>query len=212
MGIKSPIQAVPSICLGTPDLSVWEMACAMATFVNNGVHKEPVFITKITDNKGMVLETFTSKSNTAIDEKTAYLVIDLMKGVVDGGTGSRLRYKYGVKSVLAGKTGTTDNNSDGWFIGLNPKLATAIWVGGEYRSIHFNSMTWGQGAAMALPVFGYFMNKCEQNPHLGFYQGSFSRPSGLEYTGNCNATDAPSDVPSDTVKVSSVNDEYNKSW
>lgn len=212
MGITDPIQPVPSICLGTPDLTVFEMAGAMASFVNQGIHKEPMFITKITDNKGMVLETFSSKSNTALDEKTAYLVVELMKGVVDGGTGSRLRYKYGVKSVIAGKTGTTDNNSDGWFIGLNPKLATAVWVGGEYRSIHFTSMTWGQGAAMALPVYGYFMNRCEQNPHLGFYQGGFTRPSDLDYTGDCNATDNPSDAATDTVLVRPASNEYNNPW
>ncbi|MBQ7985193.1 MAG: penicillin-binding protein [Bacteroidales bacterium] len=212
MGITDPIQPVPSICLGTPDLTVWEMACAMATFVNQGVHKEPVFITKITDNKGMVLETFSSKSNTALDEKTAYLVVDLMKGVVDGGTGSRLRYKYGVKSVIAGKTGTTDNNSDGWFIGLNPKLATAIWVGGEYRSIHFTSMTWGQGAAMALPVYGYFMNRCEKNPHLGFYQGSFTRPSGIEFNDDCSAWDKPTDNDNDTIEIQMPGSEYGKGW
>lgn len=212
MGITNPIQPVPSICLGTPDLTVLEMAAAMATFVNQGIHKEPIFITKITDNKGMVLETFSSKSNTALDEKTAYLVVDLMKGVVDGGTGSRLRYKYGVKSVIAGKTGTTDNNSDGWFIGLNPKLATAVWVGGEYRSIHFNTMTWGQGAAMALPVYGYFMNRCEKNPHLGFYQGGFTKPSDIEFNDDCTAWDKPTDNVTDTVRVSSSYNEYNQGW
>ncbi len=212
MGITDPIQPVPSICLGTPDLTVWEMAAAMATFVNQGLHKEPIFITKITDNKGIVLETFTSKSNSALDERTAYLVVDLMKGVVDGGTGSRLRYKYSVKSIIAGKTGTTDNNSDGWFIGLNPKLATAIWVGGEYRSIHFNSMTWGQGAAMALPIYGYFMNKCESNPHIGFYKGNFVRPSGVGFNDDCTAWDKPTDRVSDTVRVSSSFSEYDKAW
>lgn len=213
MGIKNPIQAVPSICLGTPDLTVMEMAEAMATFVNQGVHKEPIFITKITNNKGMVLETFTSKSNIALDEKTAYLVVDLMRGVVDGGTGSRLRYKYGCRSQIAGKTGTTDNNSDGWFIGLNPKLATAIWVGGEYRSIHFASMTWGQGAAMALPIFGYFMSKCEQDSHLGFYQGSFTKPQDIDFVDDCTAADKQSDSTSnDTIIISAPGSEYNKGW
>lgn len=212
MGIKNPIQPVPSICLGTPDLTVMEMAGAMATFVNQGVHKEPIFITKITNNKGIVLETFTSKSNIALDEKTSYLVVNLMKGVVDGGTGSRLRYKFGIKSTLAGKTGTTDNNSDGWFIGLNPKLATAVWVGGEYRSIHFSSMTWGQGAAMALPVYGYFMAKCEKDSHLGFYQGGFAKPSDLEYDDDCNASgNDPAGGGTDTVAVSTAG-EYNKEW
>lgn len=216
MGISNPIQAVPSICLGTPDLTVMEMAGAMATFVNQGVHKEPIMITKITDNKGMVLESFTSKSNTALDERTAYLVVDLMKGVVDGGTGSRLRYKYGVKSTMAGKTGTTDNNSDGWFIGLNPKLATAVWVGGEYRSIHFSSMTWGQGAAMALPVYGYFMAECEKNEHIGFYKGGFVRPADLEFNDSCNAAGGDSDdessSPMDTVAVGRTFQEYNDNW
>jgi penicillin-binding protein 1A len=211
MGITDPIQAVPSICLGTPDLTVMEMAGAMATFVNQGVHKEPIFITKITDNKGMVLETFTSKSNTAIDEKTAYLVIDLMKGVVDGGTGSRLRYRYGVRSVIAGKTGTTDNNSDGWFIGLNPKLATAVWVGGEYRSIHFASTYWGQGAAMALPVYGLFMHRCEQNSHLGFYQGDFVKPSDLDFIDNCSGGGGGGGSETSTEAVT-TGDEYDKNW
>ncbi|MBR1654760.1 MAG: penicillin-binding protein, partial [Clostridia bacterium] len=213
MGITNPIQPVPSICLGTPDLTVWEMAGAMATFVNQGVHKEPIFITKITDNKGMVLESFTSKSNTALDEKTAYLVVDLMKGVVDGGTGSRLRYKYGIKSTMAGKTGTTDNNSDGWFIGLNPKLATAVWVGGEYRSIHFSSMVWGQGAAMALPVYGYFMAECEKNQNLSFYKGGFVRPTDLEFDDNCNAkSDSDGETsPKDTINVGTFR-EYNENW
>jgi penicillin-binding protein 1A len=210
MGITDPIHAVPSICLGTPDLTVMEMAGAMATFVNQGVHKQPIFITKITDNKGMVLETFTSKSNTALDEKTAYLVVDLMKGVVDGGTGSRLRYRYGIRSTIAGKTGTTDNNSDGWFIGLNPKLATAVWVGGEFRSIHFNSTYWGQGAAMALPVYGLFMHRCEQNSHLGFYQGSFVKPTDLDFVDNCSGGGGGSSTD-DTVAVT-TGDEYDKNW
>lgn len=211
MGIKSPIQPVPSICLGTPDLTVMEMAGAMASFVNLGVYKQPIYITKITNNKGIVLETFTSKSNVALDEKTSYLVVDLMKGVVDGGTGSRLRYKYGIKSTIAGKTGTTDNNSDGWFIGLNPKLATAIWVGGEYRSIHFASMTWGQGAAMALPVYGYFMAKCEKNPKLGFYQGGFIKPSDLDFEDDCDASESGATSKGDTISVGAFG-EYNKEW
>lgn len=216
MGITDPIRAVPSICLGTADLTVMEMAGAMATFVNQGVHKDPIFITKITNNKGMVLETFTSKSNTALDEQTAYKVIELMKGVVDGGTGSRLRWKYGVTSRwIAGKTGTTDNNSDGWFIGLNPRLATAVWVGGEYRSIHFSSMAWGQGAAMALPVYGYFLSRCEKNPRLGFYQGDFTKPSEINFDDNCTAWDGRNDSTSsggDTIQVNSTAAEYNKGW
>lgn len=205
MGITTPMPAVPSICLGTADLSVMEMAEAMATFANKGVHKEPIFITKICDNKGMVLEVFNTKSNAALDEETAYLVLELMKGVVDSGTGARLRYKYGLRSTIAGKTGTTDNNSDGWFIGINPKLATAVWVGGELRSIHFRSTALGQGASMALPVYGLFMQKCEKNPKLNFYKGDFDRPPSLEIDMDCRNY-------IQELQQGTVSDEYTKDW
>lgn len=186
MGITTPMEAYPSICLGTSDLSVMEMAGAMSTFVNKGIHKEPIFITKICDNKGMVLEVFNSKSNSALDEETSYLVLELMKGVVDGGTGGRLRFRYGLTSTIAGKTGTTDNNSDGWFIGLNPKLATAVWVGGELRSIHFRSTALGQGASMALPVYALFMKRCEKDSKLNFYKGDFDRPPTMSVDMDCS--------------------------
>ncbi len=205
MGITTPMPAVPSICLGTADLSVMEMAEAMATFANKGVHKNPIFITKICDNKGMVLEVFNTKSNAALDEETAYLVLELMKGVVDSGTGARLRYKYGLRSTIAGKTGTTDNNSDGWFIGINPKLATAVWVGGELRSIHFRSTALGQGASMALPVYGLFMQKCEKNPKLNFYKGDFDRPPSLEIDMDCSNY-------VQELQQGTVSDEYTKDW
>lgn len=205
MGITTPMPAVPSICLGTADLSVMEMAEAMATFANKGVHKTPIFITKICDNKGMVLEVFNTKSNAALDEETAYLVLELMKGVVDSGTGARLRYKYGLRSTIAGKTGTTDNNSDGWFIGINPKLATAVWVGGELRSIHFRSTALGQGASMALPVYGLFMQKCEKNPKLNFYKGDFDRPPSLEIDMDCSNY-------VQELQQGTVSDEYTKDW
>jgi len=212
MGIKSKISAVPSICLGTCDLSVIEMAEAMATFANKGTHIEPIFITKITDNKGVVLYAAKPKANVALDEQTSYLVLDLMKGVVESGTGGRLRYIYNVKSVIAGKTGTTDNNSDGWFIGINPKLATAVWVGGELRSIHFRSTSLGQGAAMALPVYGLFMQKCERDKRLKFYEGDFLRPYDMSIEMDCSKyleeihTDFSSSSPTTTAS------EYNKNW
>lgn len=180
MGIKSDIPAVPAICLGTSDLSVAEMAGAMATFPNHGEYVEPIFITRIEDNKGIVLATFTPDRNDALDEQTSYFVVELMKGVVDGGTGGRLRYKYKLEYPLAGKTGTTQNNSDAWFIGMTPKLVTAVWIGGEVRSIHFNSMTYGQGAAAALPVFGLYMKKVYDDPKIGFYKGGFDVPAKLE--------------------------------
>ena len=205
MGITTPMEAYPSICLGTPDLSVIEMAAAMSTFANKGIHKEPIFITKICDNKGMVLEVFNSKSNSAIDEETSYLVLELMKGVVDGGTGGRLRFRYGLTSTIAGKTGTTDNNSDGWFIGLNPKLATAVWVGGELRSIHFRSTALGQGASMALPVYALFMKRCEKDSKLNFYKGDFDRPPTISIDMDCSNY-------VQEIEQGTMEQERNKEW
>ena len=205
MGITTPMEAYPSICLGTSDLSVMEMAGAMSTFVNKGIHKEPIFITKICDNKGMVLEVFNSKSNSALDEETSYLVLELMKGVVDGGTGGRLRFRYGLTSTIAGKTGTTDNNSDGWFIGLNPKLATAVWVGGELRSIHFRSTSLGQGASMALPVYALFMKRCEKDSKLNFYKGDFDRPPTMSVDMDCSNY-------VQEIEEGTMEQERNKEW
>ncbi len=177
MGIKSPIDPVPAICLGTPDLSVYEMAGAMATYANKGEYIEPAFITRIEDNKGIVLDRFVPIRNEAMSEQTAYLMLELMKGVVESGTGSRLRYRYNLNYPIAGKTGTTDNNSDGWFIGITPNLATAVWVGGELRSIHFRTTDLGQGASMALPIWGLFMQKVYNDPKIKFYKGPFDPPS-----------------------------------
>ena len=180
MGVRSPIDAVPAISVGTPEITVYEMAGAMATFANKGEYVEPIFLTRIEDNKGMVLERFTAKRNEALSEATAYMMLELMKGVVQSGTGVRLNYKYKLdrfSTNIAGKTGTTQNNSDGWFVGITPRLATAIWTGGELRSIHFRNMTYGQGAAQALPIFGLFMQKVYADPKIKFYRGDFDRPS-----------------------------------
>ena len=180
MGVKSPIDAVPAICVGTPEITVYEMAGAMATFANKGEYVEPIFITRIEDNKGMELERFTPERNDAISEEVAYMMLHLMQGVVQSGTGTRLNYKYGLNkysTAIAGKTGTTQNNSDGWFVGITPKLATAVWTGGEVRSIHFKNMAYGQGASMALPIFGYYMKKVYEDSKLHFYRGDFERPS-----------------------------------
>ncbi len=180
MGVRSPIDAVPAICVGTPEISVAEMAGAMATFANKGEYVEPIFITRIEDSKGMVLERFTPKRTEALSETTAYMMLELMKGVVQSGTGVRLNYKYHLNqysTAIAGKTGTTQNNSDCWFVGITPKLATAVWTGGELRSIHFRNMTYGQGAAMALPIFGLYMEKIYKDPKIKFYRGDFERPN-----------------------------------
>ena len=180
MGVRSPIDPVPAISVGTPEITVREMAAAMATFANKGEYVEPIFITRIEDCKGTVLERFTTERSEALDEQTAYLMIHLMRGVVQSGTGTRLNYKYHLNeysTAIAGKTGTTQNNSDCWFVGITPKLATAVWTGGELRSIHFRNMAYGQGASMALPIFGYFMRGVYNDKKIGFYRGEFDRPS-----------------------------------
>lgn len=180
MGVRSPIDVVPAICVGTPEITVYEMAGAMATYANKGEYVEPIFVSRIEDNKGMVLERFTPKRNQALNEATAYMMLELMKGVVQSGTGVRLNYKYGLNKYstnIAGKTGTTQNNSDCWFVGITPRLATAVWTGGELRSIHFRKMTYGQGAAMALPIFGHYMKRIYEDPSIKFYRGDFDRPN-----------------------------------
>ena len=177
MGITSPIDAVPSLCLGTPDLSVYEMIGAISTFANKGVFVEPIFITRIEDKNGNVLENFIPKQQEAMSEETAYLMIELMKGVVESGTGARLRYKYGLDAPIAGKTGTTQNNSDGWFMGVTPSLSTGVWVGGELRSIHFRSTNLGQGANMALPIWALYMKKVWADKTLNIPKNNFEKPA-----------------------------------
>ena len=169
IGVKSKILAVPSLCLGTFDLSVYEMVGAYSTFSNKGVWVEPIFITKIEDKNGVILEKFIPESNEAMSEKTADLMVRLLQGVVDGvysptaknkmGTGIRLRRTYGFKNEIGGKTGTTQNQSDGWFMGITPNLVTGVWTGCEDRSVHFRDIKNGQGANMALPIFAEFMQR-----------------------------------------------------
>jgi len=167
MGITSDIPEVFSICLGTPDISLSEMVGAMSVYANKGVYIQPIFITKIEDKNGNILKTFIPEKHEAMSEETAYLMIELMKGVVESGTGARLRGKYGLTSQIAGKTGTTDNNSDGWFMGITPNLVGGVWVGCEDRSVHFRSTALGQGANMSLPIWALFMKKVYADSKLG---------------------------------------------
>ncbi len=195
MGVKSELMPVPSLCLGVCDLSLQEMTAAFASFANQGVYIEPIVFTRIEDKNGNAIFDVVPRTEEAMDERTAYIMLDMLKHVVDGawnrekgktqGTGMRLRMTYGkrgkyggIKYPTAGKTGTTQNNSDGWFIGITPDLVTGVWTGAEDRSVHFNSTDLGQGANMALPIYGYFMNKVYADPALDISKGDFPEPQG----------------------------------
>ena len=193
MGITAPMEAVPSICLGTMDISVREMVGAMATYANQGIHIDPIFITRIEDKHGIVLENFSPHQEEAMSAKTAYLMLDLMRGVVDEGSAGRLRWRYGLKQAIAGKTGTTQNHSDAWFMGITPTLTTGVWVGGELRSIHFNSMRLGQGANAALPVWAIYMQKVYEDAELEFPQDDFEKPDGVNVDLKCQGDRRPAD-------------------
>lgn len=178
LGITSKLEAVPSLCLGTADISLYEMVGAMSAFANKGTWIEPIFVTRIEDKNGRVLADFRPRTQEVMDEEKAYIMIELLKGAVQYGTGVRLRYRYKLMQPMAGKTGTTQNHSDGWFIGITPNLVSGCWVGGEDRSIHFSSLNEGQGAAMALPIFAYYMQKVYSDKKINLYQGDFEKPSG----------------------------------
>jgi penicillin-binding protein 1A len=160
MGVKSFIMPVNSIIYGTSDVTLYEMVGAYNTYANKGVYVEPIFVTRIEDKNGNILTEFQAKQSEAISEKTAYLMVDLLKGVVNGGTATyRIRTVYEINAEMGGKTGTTQNHSDGWYMGITPNLVAGVWVGGDDRSIHFDQMSLGQGANMALPIYGLFMQK-----------------------------------------------------
>lgn len=197
MGMTSEIPAVPAICLGACELTLYEQVGAINCFPNQGVYVEPVFITRICDKDGNVIYNKIPKTNEAIDQITAFKTVRLMQGVVDFGTGGRLRGQYKLSFPLAGKTGTTDNQSDGWFVGYTPLLTCGVWVGCEDRSAHFRSTALGQGARTAMPVFGLFMQKVYSDPQLPYAkivqsQGEgYSFPIPSAYTGDasgCNET------------------------
>ncbi len=186
MGIKSPLDPVPSLCLGVADLTLMEMTSAFSAFANEGVFIEPVVFTRIEDKNGNTIYDVTPKTEEALDRRTAYIMLDMLKGVADHGTAQRLRMgwgnraKYGnIKYPTACKTGTTQNNSDGWFIGITPDLVTGVWTGAEDRSVRFASTALGQGANMALPIYGYYMNKVYADKTIEISRGDFPRPAGL---------------------------------
>jgi penicillin-binding protein 1A len=170
LGIKSPMDPVPALCLGTPDFSLFEMTSAYCTFANKGVHIEPVIVTRIEDRYGNVISDFHPRKKEVISEATAYLMLNILQGVVNQGTGIRLRLTYDFTGEIGGKTGTTQNHSDGWFMGVTPNLVTGVWAGGEDRDIHFDNITLGQGANMALPVFALYMQQVYNDENIEITQ------------------------------------------
>ena len=190
MGIGCYLDPVNPLCVGAADISVYEMVAAYNTFPSKGVYASPIFVTRIEDNLGNVLGEFTNRKKEAISDYTAYLMANLMQGVVNSGTGVRLRAKYGLKGEIAGKTGTTNDQSDGWFIGYTPTLTAGVWVGAEDRQVHFESLSLGGGSNMALPIWGIFMKKVLADGTLGVYEtDKFIAPPGITLNLNCDGSD-----------------------
>lgn len=187
MGITSDVPAVPSICLGTFDASIYDMVGAYGVFANKGVWTQPNFITKIEDKNGVVLYESKPIIKVAMNEEVAYVMTRMLRGVVTGGTGSRLSYKYKVNAPIGGKTGTTQNNSDGWFMAITPDLVAGVWTGCEDRAFHFTSTSYGEGANSALPIYAGFMRRVYANPNLKVGKNDFAPPtSGVSIVYDCN--------------------------
>lgn len=187
MGVVAPIDPVPAICLGTPEISVFEMVGANATFANKGTWVEPTFVTRIEDKNGKVLADFAPRTEEVMNEEKAYVMLQLMKGVVQIGTGSRLRYRFKLNMPIAGKTGTTQNNSDGWFMGITPDLVSGCWTGAEDRAVHFDNTLYGQGAEMALPIWAKYMQKVYADKSIKLTQSDFEKPSkNIEIEMDCS--------------------------
>ncbi|WP_298499048.1 transglycosylase domain-containing protein [uncultured Algibacter sp.] len=202
LGIESEMLPVPSIALGTPDISVYEMVGAYASFANHGVYTKPVMVTSIEDKNGTILYQFKPETRDVLSEETAYVAVKLMEGVTQVGSGARLRhswakhrsdykevitgYPYELTNPIAGKTGTTQNQSDGWFMGMVPNLVTGVWVGAEDRAAHFKTITYGQGAAMALPIWGLYMKSCYADEALNVSKEEFTEPENLSINVDCS--------------------------
>ena len=180
-GIRNPeIHPSMALCLGPCEITVGEMVSAYTAFVNHGIRAAHMFVTKIEDNEGNVIAQFQPRMNEVISEESAHKMLYMLRAVIDGGTGGRLRFRYGFTGEMGGKTGTTNNNSDAWFMGLTPKLVSGVWVGGDDRDIHFDSMAMGQGATMALPVFALYMQRVYGDSRLGYSQADvFDVPAGF---------------------------------
>ena len=201
MGLDNDIPVVPSIALGTHDFNVYDMVGAYGTFANQGVYVKPIMVTRIEDKNGTVLYEYTPETKDVLSKDVAYAMVNLMEGVTQGGSGTRLRhtfakeqavykeiitgYPYELTNPIAGKTGTTQNQSDGWFMGMVPNLVTGVWVGGDDRSIHFKSLLYGQGASMALPIWALYMKKNYENDELGVSKEAFVEPEEMSINVDC---------------------------
>ncbi|TBM99353.1 penicillin-binding protein [Hyunsoonleella flava] len=216
LGIESEIPPVPSIALGVPEISVYEMVGAYSAFANKGVYTKPVMVTSIEDKNGTILYQFKPETRDVLSEETAYVATKLMEGVTQSGSGARLRtkgadsyradyreivtgYPYEFTNPIAGKTGTTQNQSDGWFMGMVPNLVTGVWVGGEDRAVHFRTITYGQGAAMALPIWGLYMKSCYADEELNISKEEFEEPKNLSITVDCSKTTGKTVIDADDL-------------
>ena len=184
MGIHSHVDEVYALCVGPADIALYEMVAAYNTFPSRGVYASPVYVTRIEDNQGNVISEHAGSKREAISEASAYLMTNLLQGVVNGGTGSRLRYAYNLKGEIAGKTGTSNDCSDGWFIGYTPRITAGAWIGGEDRQIHFNSL---DGSRMALPVWGIWMKKCLA-AGLFSERDAFLAPANIDFSLDCSSS------------------------
>ena len=185
-GIRGQIDPVVSLCLGPCEVSVQEMVDAYTTFPCKGIRTEPLYVTRIEDNNGNVIASFQPRTHEIISETTSYKMIHMLRNVIDHGTGVRLRFRYNLRGPLGGKTGTTQNNSDGWFMGFTPSLVSGCWVGGEDRAIHFDTMAEGQGASMALPIFALYMQKVFADKELGYDEfEQFDVPDWFDPNAGC---------------------------
>lgn len=187
MGIRSFIDPVPSIFLGTSDVKLEEMVGAYSTFANRGVYTKPIYVTRIEDKNGNVISEFTPKIEEVISEEQAYMMLDLLQGVINIGSGIGIRYTYQLTNQIGGKTGTTQNHGNGWFMGVTPNLVAGVWSGWEDQSIHFNTLGEGQGATIALPIFAIFLKKIYSDPQFGIMEADvFERPAGFNIELNCD--------------------------
>ena len=210
MGVGSFLDPVPPLCVGAANISLYEMVAAYNSFPSKGMYVRPIFVTRIEDNMGNVLATFSTVKKEAVSDRTAYLMANLMQGVVNGGTGYALRSRFGLTGEMAGKTGTTNDNADGWFIGYTPQLTAGAWAGFEDMQVHFAALANGGGSASALPIWGYFMQSVRKDPSLSKYydKESFDAPSGFELNLNCDGDALAETSDKSTDDSIYIDDEY----